>query len=261
MIAWKQIGVPPFSTSRTSRPLQVCSIWTIRLCKVIADAFLTSQRSQRETSMPSTSFSLMASPGSAACIQGTARFKKIFLWSVTLHPLSILTSSKVCSPEIEAVVVANAGTILPALSLTVIQSMGSSLQQLARQFPREYMKSMWKLASLSFSNSSDLTRFFSIHSVSPMGFAAEFSLLYKVKKSCLSQSISSRSSFFSSSGSLSFFSSSSAAAAFLVDSLSTDYWIALALSSLATKAGGVKPLAISPQSFLKSSVRGVSDGS
>lgn len=94
---------------------------------------LTSHLSHNVTSIfcipsfPSTNTTLLTSPGSLAYIIGTAKFKKIFLCSVFLQFLISLTNSKVYRPAMEAVVVANAGTILPALSLTVSQSIDSNL--------------------------------------------------------------------------------------------------------------------------------------
>jgi hypothetical protein len=51
----------------------------------------------------------------------------MFLKSVFLRPFMTFTSSRAYKPAIDAVVVASAGTILPALSLTVSQSISSSL--------------------------------------------------------------------------------------------------------------------------------------
>lgn len=81
-----------------------------------------------------------------------------------------------------------------------------------------------------------------------------------LRNSCLSCSISSRSSFFSSSSSPFFSSSCSYAGSFLVSSLFTDCWIALALSSFGVKVAGVNWLAISPHSLLNCSERGYSEG-
>jgi len=51
----------------------------------------------------------------------------MFLKSVFFKPFTTLTSSSAYNPAIDAVVVASAGTILPALIFTVSQSISSSL--------------------------------------------------------------------------------------------------------------------------------------
>ena len=127
MIAWKKIGWFPRITSRTSRPLYVSSNCPIMPSRVICFAFLISHLSQSPTSSPSRSFTLATAPGSGHYMDGTAKFKKQFLNSSSLHPFRILTNSSACRPAIEAVVVASAGTILPAFNFTVIQSLISSL--------------------------------------------------------------------------------------------------------------------------------------
>ena len=66
-------------------------------------------------------------PGSVNYSKGTARFKNPFFISVISHFFITLTSSIVYRAAIEAVVVAKAGIILPALSFTVTQSNISSL--------------------------------------------------------------------------------------------------------------------------------------
>ena len=66
-------------------------------------------------------------PGSDSYRYGTAKFKKAFFILSSSHPLITLTSSIVYNPAIAAVVVAKAGMILPAFSLTVTQSIRSSL--------------------------------------------------------------------------------------------------------------------------------------
>ena len=71
--------------------------------------------------------SFLTFPGSPANILGTAKLRKMFLKSVFLRPFMTFTSSRAYKPAIDAVVVASAGTILPALSLTVSQSISSSL--------------------------------------------------------------------------------------------------------------------------------------
>jgi len=63
-------------------------------------------------------------PGSESCITGTAKFKKQFFILTNFSYFKILTNSIVCNAAIAAVVVANAGTILPAFNLVVSQSNG-----------------------------------------------------------------------------------------------------------------------------------------
>jgi len=75
----------------------------------------------------SVNFVLGAGPGSHNCKTGTAKLKNAFFISSTLHPLINFINSIVYKAEIDAVVVAKAGIILPAFNLTVIQSIGSSL--------------------------------------------------------------------------------------------------------------------------------------
>ena len=67
--------------------------------------------------------------GSDMYIAGIAMFKKVFLnlSRASDSCLSNFRSSIVYRPATAAVVVASAGTILPALSLTVIQSIGCSV--------------------------------------------------------------------------------------------------------------------------------------
>lgn len=126
IMAWKKMGKLPFITSRTSKPLYCYSIFLIIDYNVrVLDEPRTSQRSQRETSTPSSSLVLVTSPGSPACMRGTAKLRKILRNSSFLQPLSTLTSSRAYRPAIEEVVVAIAGTMRPAFNLTVSQSIGS----------------------------------------------------------------------------------------------------------------------------------------
>lgn len=53
---------------------------------------------------------------------GTAKLINALRMASNLHPLMYLTSSMVCRAAMQLVVVESAGIILPALSLTVIQS-------------------------------------------------------------------------------------------------------------------------------------------
>jgi hypothetical protein len=66
-------------------------------------------------------------PGSVNYNEGIAKFKKAFLIVSNLHLLITLTNSIVCKAAMQAVVVAKAGTILPAFNFTPIQSIYSKL--------------------------------------------------------------------------------------------------------------------------------------
>jgi len=72
---------------------------------------------------------VIGGPGSLMYITGIAKFKKVFLnlSRASYSCLSSLSNSMVYRPATAAVVVARAGTILPALSFTVSQSMGTKL--------------------------------------------------------------------------------------------------------------------------------------
>jgi hypothetical protein len=61
-------------------------------------------------------------PGSDWLTRGMARLTKLFLTNSNFLPNTLFTSSIVYSPAITAVVVARAGTILPAFSFTSIHS-------------------------------------------------------------------------------------------------------------------------------------------
>jgi hypothetical protein len=65
--------------------------------------------------------------GSLCIIEGTAMLRKALQILSILTPLSTFIISIVYKPAMAAVVVASAGTILPALILTVIQSISGKL--------------------------------------------------------------------------------------------------------------------------------------
>ncbi len=93
---------------------------------------MISQRSQIVTKIenklvkiPWRSFLILnlgGGPGSVNYIKGIAKFKKAFLIVSNLHLLITLTNSIVYKAAIQAVVVAKAGTILPAFNFTPTQS-------------------------------------------------------------------------------------------------------------------------------------------
>jgi len=68
-----------------------------------------------------------AAPGSVSYNIGTAKFKKAFFMFSVFSFFKTLTNSIVYKPAIAAVVVAKAGTILPAFNFTYIQSINSNL--------------------------------------------------------------------------------------------------------------------------------------
>ena len=70
---------------------------------------------------------LGAGPGSISYNKGTAKFKNAFFIVSNLHSLITLTNSKVYKAAMQAVVVANAGIILPAFNFTLIHSIFSRL--------------------------------------------------------------------------------------------------------------------------------------
>lgn len=88
-----------------------------------------SQRCHVSTMRPGLISLFTGGPGSLMYIAGIAKFKKVFLnlSRASVSCLSNLSSSIVYKPATAAVVVARAGTILPALSLTVSQSIGGKL--------------------------------------------------------------------------------------------------------------------------------------
>jgi len=79
---------------------------------------LISQLSHNVTLNSSCNLTFKAAPGSVSYKIGTAKFKKAFFIFSVFSCFKIFTSSIVYKPAIAAVVVAKAGTILPAFNFT-----------------------------------------------------------------------------------------------------------------------------------------------